>query len=304
MADPVSPRDASGRKRVSPIWIVGAGIFLILYVGVNLLYGRSTARPELPPVSSGDRVVVYLNPIALVPSEDRIKSKVIVNPPLDYFTGKKLNRTLNVVLASERQTLTYKEGTTALSSDVEIIAGDGSYEMYPFDSYENGMAVYATVVGDDGAEQVVPTELVIWGKFAGWRVHPTTSVDPLPAGWVIDEETRAKLQDESVAVLEVSRNGSTMSIVMLLLGAMIVLTVLALVVARAVATRRRRIEATMASWFAALLFAMVPLRTNMPGAPPIGVWIDFLVFLWVVLGLMLALAVFIGSWLRYSAPPQ
>ncbi|MDQ1250918.1 MAG: hypothetical protein QG597_5298 [Actinomycetota bacterium] len=110
--------------------------------------------------------------------------------------------------------------------------------------------------------------------------------------------------DYSIAVVKLARNGSTMTIVVLWLTAMVVLTGLALVVARAVATRRRRIEATMASWFAALLFAMVPLRTNLPGAPPIGVWIDFLVFLWVILGLMVALAVFIGSWLRYSRPPD
>ena len=60
----------------------------------------------------------------------------------------------------------------------------------------------------------------------------------------------------------------------------------------------------MASWFAALLFARVPLRTNMPGAPPIGVWIDFLVFLWVLIMLMISLAVFVGSWLVFTPEPE
>ena len=33
---------------------------------------------------------------------------------------------------------------------------------------------------------------------------------------------------------------------------------------------------------------MVPLRINLPGAPPIGVWMDVLVFYWVVMALMVA----------------
>jgi hypothetical protein len=59
----------------------------------------------------------------------------------------------------------------------------------------------------------------------------------------------------------------------------------------------------MAGWFAALLFALVPLRTNMPGAPPIGAWLDVAIFYWVELALLIAMAVFIGSWLRYRKPP-
>lgn len=42
----------------------------------------------------------------------------------------------------------------------------------------------------------------------------------------------------------------------------------------------------------------------MPDAPPIGVWLDFLVFLWVLLLLVVALAGIISGWLRHGARPD
>lgn len=291
------------RRLVAPVWLGALFAFLLVYLGVNLLYGLSTAKPDLPVIDAPDRVVVYLSPIGLTPAEDRIKVNVLVDPPEQLLRDGALTEDLTVHLVTVPKTLSFEAGSRTWGAEIEVIATEGSYERYPLDRYEQVIVLYAATAAPDGSEQVVASDVVIWGKFPGWRVLPTSSRAPLPDGWVLDDATRASLTDMSLAVVTVARSGSTMTIVVLWLTAMVVLTALALVVARAVASRRRRIEATMASWFAALLFAMVPLRTNLPGAPPIGVWIDFLVFLWVILGLMVALAVFIGSWLRFSPPP-
>lgn len=119
-----------------------------------------------------------------------------------------------------------------------------------------------------------------------------------------DEKTQPQ-QSELVAIeiATINRSASVIAVVLLLLAAMALLAILAILVARSVVLQRRKVEATMAGWFAAMMFAIIPLRTNMPGAPPIGVWIDFLVVLWVELLLMFALAVFIMSWLRYGPQP-
>ena len=290
-------------ERPSTVWLVAAGLMVAAYILVNVLYGLSTARPALPVINEPDHVVVYVNPVSVVPAEDKVRTKVTVDPPDSLLNGDKLNKKLSVVFLIPARTFTYEKGAKNAESDLDIFASNGSYEMYPFDRYENLISAYSVVIEADGSETFLPTDIIVWGKFPGWRVFPTTSHDALPAGWEVPNDLRAQLKGIPVASLQVARNGSTMTFVVLLLIAMLVLTAFALVVARTVAARQRRIEATMASWFAALLFAMVPLRTNMPGAPPIGVWIDFLVFMWVILGLMLALAVFIGSWLRYSPPP-
>ena len=71
-----------------------------------------------------------------------------------------------------------------------------------------------------------------------------------------------------------------------------------LVVVRAVATRRRKQEMTMTPWFAALIFALLPLRLGLPGAPPLGSWIDVLVYFWVLIAVMIGLVWWILVWLR------
>ena len=67
---------------------------------------------------------------------------------------------------------------------------------------------------------------------------------------------------------------------------------------RAVADGRRKQEMTMTSWFAALIFAMLPIRLALPGAPPMGAWIDVLVTFWVFIVLMVALAWWVIVWLQ------
>lgn len=280
-------------------WLTSLIVFVIAYGVVNLLYSFSTQKPMMPVIlDQSDRAVVSIQPYGVVPAEDLLKIKVTLQVPPQYLDDITLTRDIDVVLLTEDRTLTFKKGARSLTQETTLLSTNGSYESYPFDRYTEFLAVTVLVTDDVGKPQALPTDAVVWGKFPGWRVMPSasaaTDTDLTPVAQPWNEE------DVALVNLDLARNGSTMSYVVLLLVAMIFMAVLALTVSHAVATRRRKIEATMASWFAALLFAMVPLRTNMPGAPPIGVWMDFLVFLWVLLALMIALAIFISSWLRYS----
>ena len=53
-----------------------------------------------------------------------------------------------------------------------------------------------------------------------------------------------------------------------------------------------------------MLFATIPLRTFLPGSPPIGSWIDFTVVLWVVVGLIVGLAIYVAAWARWGHPER
>jgi hypothetical protein len=50
-----------------------------------------------------------------------------------------------------------------------------------------------------------------------------------------------------------------------------------------------------------MLFATVPLRTFLPGSQPIGSWIDYLVVLWVVAGLICGMVIYVSAWWRWGA---
>ncbi len=294
------------KLKQGPAWWIAALLFAVMYLGVNLIYGASTAPPEQPVVDDRGRTVVSLSLIGLVPAEDSVRLKLLLEPTEDLISDGALTEQVSVNLLSIPRTVTFERGTRALSTDIEVVAVDGTFERYPFDSYQVPIVATVNATDDEGRERALPTDLIVWGKFPGWRTDPTTSREVEPEEWGLAEDVRPAIDEGRIAVafVDASRNGSTMSIVVLLLTAMVVLALLALVVARAVATRERRIEPTLAGWFAALLFAMVPLRTNFPGAPPIGVWMDFLVFLWVLMGLMVALSLFIASWLRYTPAPD
>jgi hypothetical protein len=62
---------------------------------------------------------------------------------------------------------------------------------------------------------------------------------------------------------------------------LITLPTLALFVAIQMLTGRRQFLPPFSTWYAAMLFAGVPLRNILPGAPPAGSWIDQAVVIWV-----------------------
>lgn len=46
------------------------------------------------------------------------------------------------------------------------------------------------------------------------------------------------------------------------------------------------------------------MRVNLPGAPPIGAWIDAIVFYWVELAVLASMAAFVIAWFRYRDIPD
>ncbi|GAA0993931.1 DUF4436 family protein [Subtercola frigoramans] len=89
------------------------------------------------------------------------------------------------------------------------------------------------------------------------------------------------------------RSASIVAFGIVLLVLMAVLPVLVLFLALRANTGRRKVEATLTSWIGAMLFAIIPLRTFLPGSPPVGSWIDYLVVLWVIVGLVTGLAIYV-----------
>jgi hypothetical protein len=145
------------------------------------------------------------------------------------------------------------------------------------------MAVSAEsfVVAPDGTETVtgdIPIGLRATGGASGWN----TAMD-LGQGVAPDQ----------VASITYTRSFSTQVFAILLLALAVIVALCAIVAGVLVGTNRRRIEATMLSWVAALLFA---LRNYMPNSPPIGAAIDIYVFLWVIVVAVAALILFVYGW--------
>ena len=134
--------------------------------------------------------------------------------------------------------------------------------------------MHATGVPADSAGPI-PTEASLFFRVPGWSASGT-AVSGASTGEVV--------------ATEVVRDGSTRSIAVLLLLLMIILASIAILVKGSATRGKMKLELSVASWMTGLLFALIPLRGFFPGSPPLGSWMDILVFFWVELILMLSVS--------------
>jgi Domain of unknown function (DUF4436) len=60
---------------------------------------------------------------------------------------------------------------------------------------------------------------------------------------------------------------------------------------------------TLVGALGAMIFALPAVRNALPGAPPLDVRADILIFFWAELGAIIALCLFITAWARQGARP-
>ncbi len=340
MSTPESPNSASvaphrsdvqapHRRRSWRQWtVIAIGAMLALVYLFSLAAyaeaGQGQVETGPDPISQGaDGVNFSFDMIAIDPANHQMTLRMLINPQgsfLDANNGS-FAKSLRITVrfqTSGQVTRDIPAGTAVGGlTDLNMFV-DGNPNTYPFDQYNFGFAAPdnaadpsnikltepATLVAvtELGPENVpLPTRIPIGvypsGGLQGWTESWNYSVSDRPYGQITAGDTL-------LLQLTVKHGSGVLSFVLVVLTLMVVTAILAGLVARSVARKQRPIEAAMASWFAVLLFAFVPLRTNLPDAPSIGAWIDVAVFFWVELALLIAMVVFIGSWLRFRSPPD
>jgi predicted ferric reductase len=126
-----------------------------------------------------------------------------------------------------------------------------------------------------------------------------TFVDHI-AGW--RNEIASDRDDGGPYRIALHRSPSTIAFGAVIVGVLVSLAVVAVLVANLTFLGWRKFQPPMTTWYAAMLFAVVPLRNALPDAPPIGSWIDVTVTLWVIVALVMSMMVFIFCWWRDLKP--
>ena len=335
MSTPEAPTDAEHPVPTRRSWRHWTAVTLSILLGLVYVFslaayaeaGQSKVDNGPPPVTDdGSGLNFAFDLVALDPVKGQMSLRMFINPQGSFYNEAdgSFARSLRITVRYQTGGQVNRDipagspvgGTTEFNMFVE-----GNPSTYPFDHYQYGWPSDAdkaraiddpddvelsdpapllsvTELGPDG--QPLPTRIPMGvypsSGLQGWTEKWNFSVSEQPVGNAVPGDTL-------MLHMDIKRGGGVLAFVVVVLTLMVVTAVLSALVARSVARKRRPIEATMAGWFAALLFALVPLRTNMPGSPPIGAWIDVAIFYWVELGLLIAMAVFIGSWLRYRKPP-
>jgi hypothetical protein len=154
-------------------------------------------------------------------------------------------------------------------------------ERWPFDSYYTGPITVALYTGSGQAPQRVTVKFV--DRLAGWKIH-TNRID--------DANALAPYE------IELQRSVSTMVFAVIILCIFIAIAAVGLFVAIQTVRDARRFQSPMTTWYAAMLFAVVPLRNALPGSPAFGSWIDLTIVLWVLVALVVSMLLYIAAWWR------
>ncbi|GAA4292555.1 DUF4436 domain-containing protein [Mycobacterium paraffinicum] len=160
----------------------------------------------------------------------------------------------------------------------------GHVERWPFDNYISGPIEVQLFHGGDTTKppELIPVRLI--DHLAGFKVSAT------------------KVASHEGYRLSVRRAPSTAVFGIVICGVLIAIAALGLFVAIQTMRDRRKFQPPMTTWYAAMLFAVVPLRNALPGSPPFGAWIDVTIVLWVIVALVIAMLLYIACWWRHLRP--
>lgn len=288
MSDRSSPQGTRFRR----VLIIGLVVLFVATYALTVgLYSRSGCGcprqvTDARPAADGTTVTIDLQ--ELQSAKGGLNGNVTVSPGpdlLDPLTGGlRDDLTVAVHSAVTPTRRTWSKGMVPGVIPVPLtITGDQSD--YPFDHYHTGPI---TVDLFRGASQVPQRASVAFvDRLPGWKVDiPTGGTTDLPAPYRI----------------ELHRSLSTAAFAAVIVAMLIALAGIGLVVAVQTLRDRRKFQPPMTTWYAAMLFAVMPLRNALPDAPPIGSWIDVTITLWVIVALVNAMLIYIVCWWRHLKP--
>jgi hypothetical protein len=299
---PPPPAPPKRPKPSRPRIAIGVGIILIIVatyalslVGVHQL---QEAEAPLPPLDlsqgGGDATIVQLRLEELKTVANRLTVNVLVYPGISAYDNRfdvlATDVAVRLYPTSELGDLHYPQGKAPAQLTTTIQA-HGDPGNWPFDSYQTEPISADAFVGSGDTRKKVPARVEVTGELDGWDATVTRVHDPaaLPT---------QRGSDNGNVVITLKRAKGPLIFDLGICLVLIALPTLALLVAIPMVLGRRKFLPPFATWYAANLFAIVPLRNILPGAPPPGSWIDQAIVQWVLIALVTAMSLYIIAWIR------
>jgi hypothetical protein len=267
----------------------------VLFIGVYLasiaLYVNSgMGHPHVvdqgPSAGDGTKVTTDVEEIQSDNSLLLANVSVAPGPTLLDPSTHTLKEDLSVVVASSvtASKRTWPKGTLPDVFRVSL-ALTGEVADWPFDEYHSGPVVAQLLSGS--AQTPVPATVTLVDRLLGWKIEAARLDEADPAG---------------PYRVDLFRSPSTVTFGVAILCVLITLASLGLFVAVQTARDLRKFQPPMTTWYAAMLFAVMPLRNALPDSPPWGSWIDVTIVLWVIVVLAISMTLYISCWWRHLRP--
>ena len=291
--------ESHGRRIAVGLGILLAvvAVYVLSLVGVHLL---AKSGPKLPAVDLSqyqkEDSIVQLRIEKLKTVANRLSVNVLVTPQESLVDQSSSVLTTDAAVRLYPETdlgdLQYPKGKAPAQVATTIVA-HGDAGNWPFDTYTTDEISGLVFTG--GYQNKVWARIEVTGSLDGWDVNVRRVHD------AEDTENPNSL-DNVIITLHRSKGPLILDLGICLI--LIALPVLALWVAIPMLLGRTSFLPPFGTWYAAMLFAIVPLRNFLPGNPPLGSWVDQAVVLWVLIGLVVAMALFILAWWRHRDRKQ
>ena len=292
-----TPASPPKRKRphisIGVILLLGfIAAYVLSLIGVHLLQRSEGPLPPLDLSQAGpDETVVQIRLEELKPTTNRLTVNVLIYPgeSLEDKRFEELNTDIAVRLypPNDLGDLTFPKGK-APAQVTTAIQAHGNPGRWPFDAYHTEQLSADVFVGTGAERKRIPAFVQVTGQMDGWDASVTRNTDT--------SETGSHNTSNVVVTLHRAKGPLIFDLGIILV--LVSLPTLALVVAIPMALGRRKFVPPFATWYAANLFAIVPLRNILPGAPPPGSLIDQALVQWVLIALAAAMALYIYSYIR------
>lgn len=292
-------RAAAPESVRAPRWLTAVRLRVVALVGVVacamltsiVLYvdGAGSQRISVHGAPTGSGTTATLDVVSIQNNYSELVADLIVKPGaelLDPATdGLKQDLTVAVTSATTPIRRTWSKGMLPGVFPVSItLARD--VERWPFDSYYTGPITVSLFTGSGQLPERANVTFV--DRLTGWRV-----------------DVRRVNNANALAPYEVDlqRSASTMVFAIVILCIFVAIAAVGLFVAIQTVRDPRRFQSPMTTWYAAMLFAVLPLRNALPGSPSFGSWIDLTIVMWVLVALVVSMLLYIGAWWRATTKP-
>lgn len=181
--------------------------------------------------------------------------------------------------------LVNKDGSTSQGTTLRAkMSAKNALFYYPFDRYFG--EIKAQAIAEVSKEEIPVTVIASDSTLSGWKLN--FEEEKKPAAATSDKALYAN--GRATLYWDLSRANVVYIAVSILLILMIIALGSAFAITRSIAKYRRPPSMNLLLWLATVLFAILQVRTNFPGNPPIGILLDFTV-VFPVLGLLLILGI-------------
>lgn len=264
-------------------------VVAVIAVYVGSLIGYALLEPEHrhfqfsePAVTGETVVIIRLRQMDAI--QNRLVVDVLLHPGPELQGGGGDDVTIRLSSWTSSGELIYVHPALSGNDTTTQLVAVGDPDDWPFDTFTTDIIGVQASLGSGPEQRPIAAGVVVAGQINGWDVHTQHgTADSIPTVRFTTERTRGALAFD--------------------LGVLLVLLALpaaALFVAIETVLGRRKFLPPLTTWFAAMLFAVVPLRNLLPGAPPAGAWIDLAVVLWVLIALAAAMVLYVVAWWRQS----